>query len=187
MKIKTVNMDIEEVLAQPVQQHVYPKRPNIFFRMLLRAVSAPDLKVTNFKYREFEMEKLGKKEPCLVLMNHSSFIDLKIASTVLYPRPLNIVCTSDGFVGKERLMRSLGCIPTRKFVTDTQLVRDMMFALKKLKSSILMYPEASYTFDGTATPLPAGLGKCVKLMGVPVVMIRTYGAFVRDPLYNGLR
>lgn len=187
MKIKTVNMDIEEVLAQPVQQHVYPKRPNIFFRMLLRAVSAPDLKVTNFKYREFEMEKLGKKEPCLVLMNHSSFIDLKIASTVLYPRPLNIVCTSDGFVGKERLMRSLGCIPTRKFVTDTQLVRDMMFALKKLKSSILMYPEASYTFDGTATPLPAGLGKCIKLMGVPVVMIRTYGAFARDPLYNGLR
>ncbi len=119
MKIKTVYMDIEEVLAQPVQQHVYPKRPNIFFRMLLRAVSAPDLKATNFKYREFEMEKLGKKEPCLVLMNHSSFIDLKIASTVLYPRPLNIVCTSDGFVGKERLMRSLGCIPTRKFVTDT--------------------------------------------------------------------
>lgn len=53
------------------------------------------------------MEKLGKKEPCLVLMNHSSFIDLKIASTVLYPRPLNIVCTSDGFVGKERFMRSL--------------------------------------------------------------------------------
>ena len=187
MKIKTVYMDIEEVLAQPVQQHVYPKRPNIFFRMLLRAVSAPDLKATNFNYREFEMEKLGKKEPCLVLMNHSSFIDLKIASTVLYPRPLNIVCTSDGFVGKERLMRSLGCIPTRKFVTDTQLVRDMMFALKKLKSSILMYPEASYTFDGTATPLPAGLGKCVKLMGVPVVMIRTYGAFARDPLYNGLQ
>lgn len=106
MKIKTVYMDIEEVLAQPVQQHVYPKRPNIFFRMLLRAVSAPDLKATNFKYREFEMEKLGKKEPSLVLMNHSSFIDLKIASTVLYPRPLNIVCTSDGFVGKERLMRS---------------------------------------------------------------------------------
>ena len=46
MKIKTVYMDIEEVLAQPVQQHVYPKRPNIFFRMLLRAVSAPDLKAT---------------------------------------------------------------------------------------------------------------------------------------------
>ena len=50
-----------------------------------------------------------------------------------------------------------------------------------------MYPEASYSFDGTATPLPETIGKCVKMLGVPVVMIRTYGAFARDPLYNGLR
>ena len=83
MKIKTAYMDIEEVLAQPVRQHIYPKRPNIFFRTLLRMMSAPDLKATNFKYREIGMEKLGKKEPCLILMNHSSFIDLKIAATVL--------------------------------------------------------------------------------------------------------
>ena len=46
------------------------------------------------------MEKLRRGEPCLYLMNHSSFIDLKIASTILYPRPFNIVCTSDGFVGR---------------------------------------------------------------------------------------
>lgn len=104
MKIKTVYMDIEEVLAQPVQQHVYPKRPNIFFRMLLRAVSAPDLKATNFKYREFEMEKLGKRA---VLGTYEPF-ELYRSQDSLYgalPQPLNIVCTSDGFVGKERLMK----------------------------------------------------------------------------------
>ena len=92
MKIKTVYMDIEEVLAQPVQQHVYPKRPNIFFRTLLRAVSAPDLKATNFKYREFEMEKLGKKEPCLVLMNHSSFIDGALPQTLKYCLYIRWLC-----------------------------------------------------------------------------------------------
>ena len=43
-----------------------------------------------------------------------------------------------------------------------------------------MYPEASYSFDGTATPLPDSLGKCVKLLNIPVVMIKTYGAFARD-------
>ncbi|MBQ7170641.1 MAG: 1-acyl-sn-glycerol-3-phosphate acyltransferase [Clostridia bacterium] len=133
------------------------------------------------------MEKLGKHEPCLFLMNHSCFLDLKIASTILYPRPFNIVCTSDGFVGKQRLMRRLGCIPINKFVSDLRLVRDMQYALKTLRSSVLMYPEASYSFDGTATPLPSSLGKCVKLLGLPVVMIRTYGAFLHDPLYNGLR
>lgn len=50
-----------------------------------------------------------------------------------------------------------------------------------------MYPEASYSFDGTETPLPESLGKCLKLLKVPVVMIRTYGAFLRDPLYNNLQ
>lgn len=133
------------------------------------------------------MERLGKREPCLILMNHSSFIDLKIAATILYPCPFNIVCTSDGFVGKSGLMYRIGCIPTKKFVTDMVLVRDMMFAFKKLKNSVLMFPEASYSFDGTATPLPESLGKCLKMLGVPVIMIKTYGAFARDPLYNNLQ
>ena len=50
-----------------------------------------------------------------------------------------------------------------------------------------MYPEASYSFDGTATPLPRSLGALVKKLGVPVVNIHTYGAFARQPLYNCLK
>ncbi len=187
MKIKVKEKSYEDVLAMPVGLHRLPLRPGILFRTLLKVLSKSDLKATNFTCRKIGMEKLGKHEPCLILMNHSSFIDLKIAATVLYPRPFNIVCTSDGFVGKNWLMRAIGCIPTKKFVTDLTLVRDMMFAVKKLKCSVLMYPEASYSFDGTATPLPDSLGKCLKMLGVPVVMIRTYGAFARDPLYNNLK
>jgi hypothetical protein len=133
------------------------------------------------------MERLGKREPCFILMNHASFIDLKIASTILYPRPFNIVCTADGFVGKKWLMRQLGCIPTQKYVPDIRLVRDMVHAVRKNKCSVLMYPEAGYSFDGTATALPDTLGGCIKLLGVPVVMVRTEGAFARDPLYNNLQ
>ena len=187
MKIKVKEKSYEDVLAMPVGLHRLPVRPGILFRTLLKVLSKSELKETNFTCREIGMEKLGKHEPCLILMNHSSFIDLKIAATILYPRPFNIVCTSDGFVGKNWLMRAIGCIPTKKFVTDLTLVRDMMFAVKKLNSSVLMFPEASYSFDGTATPLPESLGKCLKMLGVPVVIIRTYGAFATDPLYNNLK
>lgn len=187
MKIKVREMKYEDVLARPVGQHARPHRPNLFFRTLMKVLSVAELKETNFTYRKIGMEKLGKREPCLILMNHSSFIDLKIAASIMYPNPFNIVCTSDGFVGKEWLMRAIGCISTKKFVTDMVLVRDMMYALNKLKCSVLMYPEASYSFDGTATPLPDSMGKCLKLLKVPVVMIRTYGAFARDPLYNNLQ
>lgn len=187
MKIKVTEKSYEQVLALPREEHRKPIKPSIFFRTLLKLLSAADLKATNFHCRSIGMERLGADEPCLFLMNHSSFIDLKIASTILYPRPFNIVCTSDGFVGKAWLMRHLGCIPTQKFVSDLSLVRDMLYTVKELRSSILMYPEASYSFDGTATPLPESIGKCVKMLGVPLVMIRTYGAFARDPLYNGLQ
>lgn len=187
MKIKVTDKSYEQVLALPLEEHRKPIKPSIFFRTLLKLLSAADLKATNFHCRSIGMERLGADEPCLFLMNHSSFIDLKIASTILYPRPFNIVCTSDGFVGKAWLMRHLGCIPTQKFVSDLSLVRDMLYTVKELRSSILMYPEASYSFDGTATPLPESIGKCVKMLGVPLVMIRTYGAFARDPLYNGLQ
>ena len=187
MKIKERTLSYEEVLRLPKEARMKPQKPTMLFRTLLKMLSTSDLKATHFSYTEEGMEHLGKDEPALFLMNHSSFIDLKIASTLLYPRPFNIICTSDGFVGKKRLMYALGCIPTQKFVTDTVLVRNMLYAVRKLKSSILMYPEASYTFDGTATPLPSSVGKLLKMLKVPVVMIRTSGAFLRDPLYNMLQ
>ncbi|MDE6517705.1 MAG: 1-acyl-sn-glycerol-3-phosphate acyltransferase, partial [Acetatifactor sp.] len=152
MKIKVKEMSYNQVLALPVKKHIKPRRPSILFRTVLKLLSLPELWATHFTWEKSGMERLDKGQPCLILMNHSSFIDLKIAASVLYPRPFNIVCTSDGFVGKERLMRWLGCIPTQKFITDLTLVKDMLYALKELRSSVLLFPEASYSFDGTATP-----------------------------------
>ena len=187
MKIKVVSKPYAEVMAMKRGKHITPKRPNIFFRTLMRLVSIPDLIATHFKYEDIGMERLGKREPCLVLMNHSSFIDLEIAASVMYPRPFNIVSTTDGFIGKNWLMRQIGCIPTKKFVNDAGLISDMRYALHELKSSVILFPEAGYSFDGTATTLPDTLGRCVKHMGVPLVMLRTYGAYSRDPLYNNLQ
>ena len=187
MKIRIIKKSYSDVIALPHAKRFIPKKPDVFFRSLLKLVSLPDLLATHFECKEIGMEQLGKREPCLFLMNHSSFIDLEIAASILYPRPFNIVATTDSFVGKSWLMRQIGCIPTKKFVSDIGLIRDMKYTLEKLHSSVVMYPEASYSFDGTATVLPESLGGCLKLLGVPVVMIRTYGAFTRDPLYNGLQ
>ncbi len=187
MKTVVKELTYEKVLALKPEKLQKPVKPGLFWRFLMQQLGKGELKATNFKANYSGMEKLGKKEPCLILMNHSCFTDLLIAETVFAHRPFNIVCTSDGFVGKNSLMRHLGCIPTNKFVTDFVLVRNMKYAFEKLHTSVLMYPEASYSFDGTATPLPATLGKCLKLFDVPVVMVRTYGAFARDPLYNNLQ
>lgn len=187
MKIKTKVKSYEEVVSIQKEKHKRPKKPNIFWRTLIQVLSFFALIPIKFSYKKTGMEKLSKKEPCLILMNHSCFNDFEIASTLLFPRPFNIVTTSDGFVGKNWLMKQIGCIPTQKFVTDVTLVRDITYTIRKLKSSVLMYPEASYSFDGTATTLPESLGGLLKMLKVPVVMIETSGAFSRNPLYNNLQ
>ena len=185
MKIKTMRRSYDEVMALPRPAHKKPWKPTLLMSTVMRLASAPDLWATHFTYTRDK--KSEPREPCLILMNHSSFIDLKMATAILYPKPFGIVCTTDGMVGKGLLMRSLGCIPTQKFVTDLNLIRDIKYMLKEKKTSVLMYPEAGYSFDGRATTLPSGFGGLIKMLNVPVLMITTRGAFARDPLYNGLQ
>lgn len=187
MKIKVKQKDYSEVLAIKQNKSIKPWRTMVIFRVLLVILCFFELLITRFKLKKINMDKLGKREPCLYLMNHSAFIDAKIASCILFPRAFNIIASTDAFIGKNLIMRLIGCVPARKYIADTRLVKDMLYCARKLKSSILMFPEAGYSFDGTATTLPESLGKCIKLLNVPVVMIRTYGAFARDPLYNGLQ
>ncbi len=187
MKIKTKKLPYRQVLELKKPPHKLPRKPMFLLQLVIRILAIFDLFPTKFTYATHGMEKIGKKEPCLILMNHSSFIDLKIASRIFFPKRYGIVCTADGFVGKSLLMRLIGCIPTQKFVSDITLIRDMEYLLKQKKISVLMYPEASYSFDGTATPLPRKMGILLKKLGVPVVTVITQGAFARDPLYNCLQ
>lgn len=191
MKTTVKSLPFAEAAAIAPYPHKMPRKPGLFWRSLIRCLSVFGLSGTDFHFETERMELLAKNEPCLILMNHSCFLDLQIASRILYPRPYNIICTCDGFVGlgglMEWLMRSIGCVPTRKFVTDFSLVQDMEYCFKTLKTSVLMYPEASYSFDGTCTPLPRKMRVLLKKFDVPVVMIETFGAFSRNPLYNELK
>ena len=187
MKITTKAMDYEKVMALKRPAHRKPIKPNYFLQTLIHLLSLPTFWKTKFSYKKHGMDKLDPKEPVLILMNHSSFTDMKLASGIFYPKKYSIVTTTDAFVGMEWLLRLVGCIPTQKFVNDVTLIRDMEYMLKEKKTSVLMYPEASYSFDGKATALPRKMGVLLKKLGVPVVTVITHGAFARDPLYNGLQ
>ena len=102
MKIKTKEMSYEQVLALPEQPHKKPARQPAVMRMLLKFLAGFELRAADFTFETAGMERLDKKEPCMILMNHSSFIDLEIAARLLADREYHIVCTRDGFVGKDR-------------------------------------------------------------------------------------
>ena len=187
MKINTRNLPYEEVLKLPRLEHRTPRMPSKALAAVVRIASAPTLWKTKFHYTTERMELVGK-EPCLILMNHSSFTDMKLAFGIFYPKPLGIVTSVDAMTGiLGKLMRILGCTPTHKYVSDLTLIKDMEYMLKTNKTSVLMYPEAGYSFDGRTTTLPRKLGILMKKLGVPVVTVITQGAFHRDPLYNMLQ
>ena len=186
MKIKTKRISYEEAMALPSWEHQKPRKPSRLLAGIARIALGGELRKVHFKCEKVDMEKAGDG-PWMILMNHCSFTDLAIAFEVLKGRPFSIVCTSDALVGKEGLMRSLGCIPTRKFVSDMTLISDMDHAMKVNNASVLMYPEAGYSLDGTGTRIPRRMGVLLKKLKHPVVMITTFGAFTRDPLYNNLQ
>ena len=191
MKTTIQKMDYDKVMALPRPQHMAPRKPNLFWRLLMQVLSVFGLMGTGFRYEVEGLDEIPKDQPCLILMNHTCFLDMEIAQLILRKRPINIVCSNDGFIGffglMEWVMRSIGCIPTQKFVTDLRLIQDMQYCFKTLKTSVLMYPEAGYSFDGTATTLPRKMGVLLKKFDVPVVMIETFGIFGRNPLYNELQ
>jgi len=187
MKIAAKKMSYEEVLQLPRLEHKKPLKPQLWLATIVRIVCAATLRKIKFSYTTERMELVGD-QPCLILMNHSSFTDMKLAYGIFYPRKLGIVTSVDAMTGiLGKLMRLLGCTPTHKYITDLTLFKDMEYMLKTNKSSVLMYPEAGYSFDGCATALPRKMGVLLKRLGVPVVTVITEGAFHRDPLYNMLQ
>ena len=187
MKINTRKLPYEEVLKLPRLEHRTPRMPSRLLAGVVRIASAPTLWKTKFHYTTERMELVGD-EPCLILMNHCSFTDMKLAYGIFYPKPMGIITSVDAMTGPlGKLMRILGCTPTHKYVSDLTLIKDMEHMLKTNKTSVLMYPEAGYSFDGRTTTLPRKLGILMKKLGVPVVTVITQGAFHRDPLYNMLQ
>lgn len=187
MKINAKEMTYDEVLKLPKLKHKTPMKPQMWLATIVRLVCIPTLRKIKFSYTTERMELVGD-QPCLILMNHSSFTDMKLAFGIFYPRKMGIVTSVDamsGILGK--LMRLLGCTPTHKYVSDLSLIKDINYMLKTNKTSVLMYPEAGYSFDGCSTTLPKRMGVLMKQLGVPVVTVITQGAFHRDPLYNMLQ
>ena len=75
MKIKTQKKTYEEVIAIPKKEHKKPIKPNMVFRTLTKTLSLYASKKAELTCNKIGMERLGKDEPCLYLMNHSCFMD----------------------------------------------------------------------------------------------------------------
>lgn len=126
----------------------------------------------------------GCRPPWLVLATHHGFVDFYVTPLALFPHRANYISELEGFVGKEWLYRQVGCLCKRKFTTDLSLIRNIRHVVQHNRDSIVIYPEARYCNVGTQSRLPESVGKLAKLLGVPVVVLRMQGNYLRAPIWN---
>lgn len=161
-----------------------PISPTFIMRLAKEIISFPDLRKRKAKLTKVGMEEIEGK-PYLLLVTHSSMVDFNLMLKGTHPYKVNNVMTLEGFkTYTEPLMRSLGVLGTRKFVTDLHLVKNMKYCVDKLKNIFVLFPEARYSLDGCTSYLPDSLGKMVRLLGVPVVVLKIHGNFVTCPQWN---
>ncbi|MBR3272546.1 MAG: 1-acyl-sn-glycerol-3-phosphate acyltransferase, partial [Clostridia bacterium] len=123
------------------------------------------------------------KPPYVLLCNHNAFMDFKVATMAMFPHRANYIVAIDGFIGREWLLRDVGCICKRKFTNDITLIRQLRQVVKNGDIAVI-YPEARYSLCGTTAVLPASLGKLCRMLGVPVVTLICHGHHVNSPFWN---
>lgn len=124
------------------------------------------------------------KGPYILLCNHNSFFDFKVATRTFFPRRANYIVAVDGFINRENIMRNVGCLGKRKFVSDPSIVRQLKYSLEVNKSIAVIYPEARYSLIGTTAILPESLGKLIKMFKYPVVTLISHGHHLHEPVWN---
>ena len=161
-----------------------PMTPCFLMGVAKGIISWPDLKKRGAVLTKVNMEDIEDK-PYLMLVTHSSMVDFNLMLKATHPHKVNNVMTLEGFnTYTEPLMRSLGVLGTRKFIADVNLIKNMKYCVEQLKNPFVLFPEARYSLDGCTSYLPSSLGKMVRLLGVPVVVLMIHGNFVTCPQWN---
>lgn len=136
--------------------------------------------------RNLSIEKVrvqNLKPPYILICSHQSFSDYLVVERAAAPFDVNHLVEASEFVNGEALMKSLGCIPLRRFSADGQLLYHIKETILQ-KKIVAIYPEAHLSLDGMNSPLPDSLFKIIKTMKVPVVVLKIRGNYIAHPCWS---
>lgn len=172
----------KKVDIEPFDTKRTPPKQNLFFIPLLWLASYFATRSGGLKIQRANMK--GLKPPYLVLASHHAFLDFPVSQIVLFPHRVNYVSELEGFEAYgEWFYRQLGCLGTRKFVYDMDLIKNIRKVMER-KGILVLYPEARYANVGTSSKLSKSVFKLVKLLKVPVVVLDMKGNYLQSPIWN---
>lgn len=101
---------------------------------------------------------------------------------------LNVVMGKHHFYKKLLLsmFNRCGCIPKSLFEPDIKCTGKMLKIIKK-GGSICLFPEGVQSSNGGTQPINPATAKFLKKLGIPVVLCKSYGAYLCLPKYDEVR
>ena len=123
------------------------------------------------------------KGPFFLLCNHNAFLDFKVCYRVVGKNDSHFIVAIDGYLGRENLMRNIGCICKRKFTNDIVLIRNIKKAID-MKDVVIMYPEARYSLCGTTAVIQKSIAKMAKMLDVPLLTLICHGHHINSPFWD---
>lgn len=164
-----------------IDAHKRNRRIVTIYSLIIRAASLFARKKEGVK-----IVKLGElpKPPYLVISTHASFMDFFISIKANQPYKPYWISTIEEYIDKDYIFRALGIIPKRKFTNDPISAGLVLDALQTRKKSLIVYPEARYSFVGKPERIDRGLAKLAKMCEVPIVFMQCNGDYLRDPQWG---
>ena len=104
-----------------------PKLCPWYLKPIAWAISFPWVWKHKTEVTKINME--GIKPPYVLLGNHNAFYDMPVAATATFPYFGNFIVALDGFIGREWLLRRIGCIAKRKFTQDLTLIKHLKLSV----------------------------------------------------------
>lgn len=163
---------------------IFVRKPSFFLYSIPVGIMKPVARIC-WNLRIDNKEIKGMKEPTLAIAPHASTMDVLPTLCTLSPRRFNIVTAKDLFTWKQLkpFIERFGAIPMTQCATDLNSIR-MMKAAAECGRNILLYPEGRTSLDGKQLfYLNPAIGKLVKFLGMPVVVVKTHGVYITKPRY----
>jgi 1-acyl-sn-glycerol-3-phosphate acyltransferase len=127
--------------------------------------------------------------PFFVVAPHRNYLDPFLAASA-FRHPVSYVATFEQFRSPfvAALLRTLFCVPRRRFTNDVESGREIIRRLKR-DHVIGLFPEGERSWTGEMGPFKPEVMKLLRAFpGVPIVPVRIDGAYFAWPRWaNGFR
>jgi 1-acyl-sn-glycerol-3-phosphate acyltransferase len=129
------------------------------------------------------------KPPFIVVGNHTTLLDPFIANAFV-PFPVHWVASDGNMrnpIMRFLLLKLVGSIPKSKAIPDIETVNWIVDIIRREHGIVGMYPEGQSSWTGTQFPAFFSSAKLMRLLRVPVVLVKTNGGYLTKPRWSHVR